>query len=135
MPTSSKATQFGSALGALRKELLRVFAFSVFLNLTVLVVPLYMLQIYDRVLTSQSLDTLFLLTGLAFGMLGAMALVEMARAWLLVQSGARLDGALNGLLFELALKRRLEGESSTVISPDILLGLAYLVFPLKLMLN
>jgi PrtD family type I secretion system ABC transporter len=117
MPTSSKATQFASALGALRKELRKVFVFSVFLNLTVLVVPLYMLQVYDRVLTSQSVDTLYLLTALAFGMLGAMALVEMARAWVLVQSGTRLDGALNSLLFELALKRRLEGESSTVSQP------------------
>ncbi len=83
-------------MGALRKEFRKVLVFSVFLNLTVLVVPLYMLQVYDRVLTSQSVDTLYLLTALAFGMLAAMALVEMARAWVLVHRWLHLPYRQSG---------------------------------------
>lgn len=44
--------------------------FSLFINVTLLLSPLYMLQVYDRVLTSHSLPTLAMLTlGVSLGYL------------------------------------------------------------------
>ncbi|MBJ3960211.1 hypothetical protein JGD18_25220, partial [Salmonella enterica subsp. enterica serovar Typhimurium] len=39
-----------------------LIVFSLFINLLVLSIPLYMLQVYNRVISSYSTDTLFLLT-------------------------------------------------------------------------
>ncbi len=44
-------------------------SFSVVVNLLMLVTPLYMLQVYDRVLTTGSLDTLILISVLAIGLM------------------------------------------------------------------
>ncbi len=112
-----KVSSFHSAVGILRRQFFKAFIFSMFLNLTILVVPLYMLQIYDRVLSSQSTDTLIVLTVLAGGLLVAMALVEMARSWLLVQSATWLDNALNSGLFKLALSNRLQGDQGSASQP------------------
>ena len=49
--------------------------FSLFINLLMLTVPLYMLQIFDRVLTSQSIDTLIYLTIIAIFALIVMSLL------------------------------------------------------------
>jgi ABC-type protease/lipase transport system fused ATPase/permease subunit len=48
-----KATMAGC-----RRSFIQVALFSMFINILVLTVPLYMLQIFDRVLASQSLETL-----------------------------------------------------------------------------
>ena len=52
---------------------------SIFVNLLMLVSPLYMLQIYDRVLTSGSIETLFWVSVVAIGMLSAFGFIEAAR--------------------------------------------------------
>ncbi len=68
--------------------------FSLFINLTLLLSPLYMLQIYDRVLTSRSLPTLAALTvGVAAGYLVYIGL-EILRSRLLVQAGLAVDSML-----------------------------------------
>jgi len=54
-------------------------AFSVVVNLLMLVTPLYMLQVYDRVLTSSSMDTLTLISVLAIGLLITMVFADAAR--------------------------------------------------------
>lgn len=54
-------------------------AFSVVVNLLMLVTPLYMLQIYDRVLTSGSVETLVLVSAAALGLLIAYGFAEAAR--------------------------------------------------------
>jgi len=47
--------------------------------------PLYMMQIYNRVLPSRSESTLIVLTGLAAAMLGVMCLLELIRSRILVR--------------------------------------------------
>lgn len=53
--------------------------FSVVVNLLMLITPLYMLQIYDRVLTSQSRATLWLLSILSVGLLSIYAFADTGR--------------------------------------------------------
>ena len=92
-----------------------VFAglFSLVINLLLLVPPLYMLQVFDRVLASRSEETLLFLTIAAVTALVFMALLDMVRARLLSAAGAALDRKLGprvlaGLLEQTA---RLSGAS------------------------
>lgn len=91
--------------------------FSLFINLSMLVVPLYMMQIYDRVLTSQSLDTLILLTVLALGLLAVSMLVEIARSRVLVRIGTELDTSLSSSLFRSCLELRARGDDVSASQP------------------
>lgn len=68
--------------------------FSLCMNLLLLVPSLYMLQVFDRVIASRSIETLTMLTLAAAGALGVMALLDMLRARLLGAAGAALDAML-----------------------------------------
>jgi ATP-binding cassette subfamily C protein EexD len=82
--------------------------FSLFINLLMLVPPLYMLQLYDRVITSRSESTLVLLTLIVIFAFITMALLEIVRSKILVRVGNKLDSILSqrvfDSLFELANK-------------------------------
>jgi len=68
------------AIGALfRPHFRAAFAFGVAINLLLLVSPLYMLQVYDRVLSSGSFDPLLWLTLIAVFLLGVYAAAEAGR--------------------------------------------------------
>lgn len=58
-----------AAYDRFRAILLSVIVFSFFVNLLMFVGPLYMLQIYDRVLSSRNETTLILITGIAITLL------------------------------------------------------------------
>lgn len=96
-------------LALFQRHFLKICFFSCFINLAMLAVPLYMLQVYDRVLTSGSVDTLIMLTVLCVGLLFAMALMMMARSWLLSRAGEALDRTSNSPLFRMAFRARDDG--------------------------
>ena len=73
--------------------------FSVFVNLLMLAGPLFMLQVYDRVLTSGSEETLLALFLLVGGLYGLMAILDLARARVLSRYGARLQSSLDPIVF------------------------------------
>ena len=75
-----------------------VGVFSFFINLLVLTIPLFMIQVFDRVLVSRSDDTLIVLTIAAFVALGAMAMLELVRSRLLVRVGSWLNEQLGPAL-------------------------------------
>ena len=62
--------------------------FSVFTNLLMLTGPLYMLQIYDRVLSSRSIETLVALSILVTFMYLMMGLLDFARGRVMSRVGA-----------------------------------------------
>lgn len=68
--------------------------FSFFANILQLTIPLYMLQIYDRVLPSQSSDTLIYLSILAAFALIILGLTEMVRQILATRAAAKMDSVL-----------------------------------------
>ena len=85
--------------------------FSLAINLLLLVPPLYMLQVFDRVLASRSVETLAVLTLAAIVALVVMALLDVLRARLLAASGAALDRGLGPRVLDglLAQTARLSG--------------------------
>jgi PrtD family type I secretion system ABC transporter len=84
------------ALGACRGAFVALFVFSVAINLLVLASPLYMMQLYDRVLNSRSMDTLLLLTVITLGAMIVMAALELVRGRLMVRVSGWLDARLAG---------------------------------------
>lgn len=79
--------------------LLIAFILSFGVNLLVLTVSVYMLQVYDRVLTSHSSSTLFYLTMIALVALLVMAALDIVRARVLVRLGVWIDRVLTPLVF------------------------------------
>ena len=86
-----RSDEIREALGACRRALLMAVPFSLALNILMLTVPLYMTAVYDRVLTSASVETLLMLTLLAIGALALASLLEMVRQVVLQRAGARLE--------------------------------------------
>jgi len=74
--------------------------FSFFINLLMFVSPLYMLQIYDRVITSRSEMTLIAITIVAGVLVLVYALLEMLRSRLLVRAGILFDAKIADPIFE-----------------------------------
>jgi PrtD family type I secretion system ABC transporter len=68
--------------------------FSLFINLLLLAPALYMLQVFDRVLTSRHEETLVLLTVLTVGALVMMMFLEMLRSRLLAGAAVAMDRRL-----------------------------------------
>ncbi|MDD2558028.1 MAG: type I secretion system permease/ATPase [Desulfuromonadaceae bacterium] len=79
--------------------------FSMFINVLQLTFPIYMLQIYDRVLSSYSMPTLFVLTLAAVICLIVMALLEFTRSRLLVRCGVAIDHALSRTVLDSVIKQ------------------------------
>lgn len=73
--------------------------FSFFSNLLVFVSPLYMLQIYDRVITSRNETTLFGITIIAAYLLLVYAILEMLRSRVLVRAGILFDEKIANPIF------------------------------------
>ena len=97
------------AVLASKKSFLITGFFSLFVNLLMLVPPLYMLQLYDRVVTSRSNDTLIMLTALVVVLFITMSMLEIVRSKILMKIANGLDSQLSSrvfnTLFDLANKR------------------------------
>jgi PrtD family type I secretion system ABC transporter len=102
MTPDPRTSALGRALRQSRKVFVTVGLFSAFINLAMLNSPLFMLQIYDRVMTSQSKETLFFLALLAVSLLTLQSFVEVARSRLLIRAGAKLDQELGAEAFALS---------------------------------
>jgi ATP-binding cassette subfamily C protein/ATP-binding cassette subfamily C protein EexD len=83
------------ALLASRPLFVAAFGFSAAMSLLALTTSLYMLQVYDRVLTSRSEDTLLLLTIIAIGAISVFGALDSLRLRLLARIGLRVGEALS----------------------------------------
>ncbi len=89
----------------MRGLLVAAFMFSVFVNILMLTGPLYMLQVYDRVLGSRSEPTLWALTGLMAFLFLVMGILDYSRGRIMARVGARMQERLDRRVFAAALKR------------------------------
>lgn len=83
--------------------------FSVFVNLLMLTGPLYMLQVYDRVLGSGSKETLLALSVLVAFLFAMMGLLDYARGRILARIGARFQASLDRRIFSAVLRANARG--------------------------
>lgn len=109
-------TSLNTVYLACRYGLIGVGIFSALMNILLLTGPFYMLQIYDRVLTSHSIPTLVALSILVAGLLSIYGLFDFLRTRLMVRLAAILDLELSDQTFEASvsgpLKRPMLGDPS-----------------------
>ncbi|MEM6742490.1 MAG: type I secretion system permease/ATPase [Pseudomonadota bacterium] len=94
-----------AVLGEGRRLFLSVGLFSMFVNLLMLTGPIYLLQVYDRVLASRSEPTLVMLTLIVSFMFLMMGVLDYARGRVLARAGARFQARLDNRVFEAILRR------------------------------
>lgn len=85
--------------------------FSFFANLLMLTGPIYMLQLYDRVLGSRSVETLVALTLLVAFLYGIMGILDYSRGRIMARAGARFQATLDKRVFDAMIRR-------SAVAPD-----------------
>ena len=76
-----------------------ILGFSLICNLLLLVSPLYMLQVYDRILTSGSKDTLIWITIIAVFLMFIYAAAETARRHICALAAEKIEGQIAESVF------------------------------------
>jgi ATP-binding cassette subfamily C protein len=79
-----------------RRTFIGIGIFSVFVNLLMLTMPIYLFQISDRVLTSRSVETLLMLSLVAFGFILVLSLLDTLRRQVLGRLATRMETILGG---------------------------------------
>ena len=97
--------EIGGALAESRRLFVSVGLFSVFVNALMLTGPLFMLQVYDRVLASRSEATLVTLIGIVAFLFLMMGVLDHARGRVLARAGARLQARLDSRVLRAILTR------------------------------
>lgn len=85
--------------------------FSCFVNLLMLTGPIFMMQVYDRVLGSRSEETLFAMALLVTFLFGMMGLLDFVRGRVMARVGARFQSRLDRRVFDAVLRRSAVGQS------------------------
>jgi ATP-binding cassette subfamily C protein EexD len=95
------------ALLTCRTSFISVAFFSMFINILMLVPAIYMLQVYDRVVTSGSETTLLMITLILVVMMVTLGALEWVRSRILVRISTRLSMQLNKRVFDVSFKQAL----------------------------
>ena len=118
--------RLSGAVARAQRAALPLVLFSLMVNLLLLTMPLYMLQIYDRILPLRSNDTLLYITLLAAGALLVLGLLEAIRAVIASRAAVRLEAALGSSALEAGLARARAGMSDMEPMRDLSTVRAYL---------
>jgi len=108
---SETDNQLSRLLSHCRQGFIAVGLLSMAVNLLVLTVSIYMLQVYDRVLPGRSVETLIYLTLIATAALAAMATLDVLRSRILVRLGIWIDRMVSPELFGRGIDNALRGVS------------------------
>ena len=95
---------YKTALTKLRRSFVQAGLFSAGINLLMLAGPLYMLQIYDRVLSSGSVPTLIGLFAIIVVLYGFMGIYEFMRSRLLSRAAYHIDQLIGDVTFHQQLQ-------------------------------
>lgn len=107
-------TALSAFLAEYRRYFVHAGVFSLFINLLQLSVPLFMLQIFDRVLASRSLETLTMLALITIGSLLVMLALDALRSHLLLALALRLDADIGPQVLDGLLVQATRGQSGEV---------------------
>ncbi len=97
--------ELAAARAASRQAVVTAFLFSALVNILMLTAPLYMLQVYDRVLVSRSEETLLALSLLMAFLFLVMGILDHARGRIMARVGARLQDRLDPRVLSAAFRR------------------------------
>lgn len=111
-PTRRRRTELTEAFSACRVTLGVLLMFSLGMNIMQLAAPLYMLQVYDRVMTTGRVETLVLLTIITAAALLVYGLLDAFRGAILLRTGAWLNDRLSPILLSGSVRARLRGDGA-----------------------
>lgn len=106
LPTAKN--EIAEALLAFKSVFITVALFSAILNLLMLVPSLYMLQVYDRVLSSRNEATLLMLTLIVVGAYLILGGLEYVRSFVMIRVSSKLDMLLNKRVYTAAFEQSLK---------------------------
>lgn len=112
----SKSSRIAELLQGFRAVFAFVFCLSGLVNILALTGAFYMLQIYDRVLSSGSVPTLAALSLLAIGLYLFHGILDVLRSQILVRLGAKFDHKLSPLAHSVAIDMPRYGYSTAEAS-------------------
>jgi ATP-binding cassette, subfamily C, bacterial exporter for protease/lipase len=115
----STMTLLDDCLRQVRRQGVTLGVFSLGANLLLLVSSIYMLQVFDRVLSSASLDTLLWLTVAAVLATAIYGVLEFARRRLLALSGEWVETQLAGPVIRAGIDARLAGQKGDASLADV----------------
>lgn len=107
MPAAHRAPELQAVIAASRSAIFSAALFSMFLNLLMLVPSLYMLQVYDRVLSTGSVPTLLMLTLITVFLFIIFGGVEWLRSQVMIVASARFDTMLGPAVHDAIFARTL----------------------------
>lgn len=97
-----------------KNDFLYVLLFSVFINLLMISPSIYMLQVYDRVMTSRSEDTLIFITLLLVYFFIIIGFLEYYRNGILSSVFVKFDLSLNKKIYNLIVNKSINNESQNI---------------------
>ncbi|MCT8330758.1 type I secretion system permease/ATPase [Albidovulum sediminis] len=100
-------TKFQRVLTAARRQMPALLILSFFANLLLLVSSIYMIQVFDRVLSSGSVHTLIWLSVMAIAATVVYGLIEQSRRKILTRIGSWLELELSPEVLKRAMRARL----------------------------
>ena len=105
----SERSDLAEAILSCRHALIGVVVFSGIMNILTLTGPLFMLQIYDRVVSSRSIPTLIGLAAIAALLYAALGFFDHIRARVLIRIGAYVDEVIHPKVFRAVINMPLRG--------------------------
>ncbi|MDF3164517.1 type I secretion system permease/ATPase [Pseudomonas proteolytica] len=107
MPKSTHGGPLLKALVDYKSILISVGCFTALINLLMLVPSIYMLQVYDRVLSSQNETTLGMLSLMVVGFFVFIGALEIVRSFIVIRIGSQLERRFNLQVYQAAFERNL----------------------------
>ncbi|MBV1776447.1 type I secretion system permease/ATPase [Burkholderiaceae bacterium DAT-1] len=101
-------SELRAIVDSLKGAALQLSALSAVINMLMLAPAIYMMQIFDRVMSSRNLSTLFMLTLLGLALVALMAALEVVRSHALIRIGNKIDLTLSPRVFTAAFERNLQ---------------------------
>jgi ATP-binding cassette subfamily C exporter for protease/lipase len=100
--------ELSQAINSFKSAFKTVAVFSAIINLMMLVPSLYMLQVYDRVLSSRNETTLLLITIMIVAAFIIMSALEFVRSFVLIRIASQLDMKLNQRVYTASFEQNLK---------------------------
>ncbi|GGE53782.1 ABC transporter [Halopseudomonas oceani] len=105
---------FWSAIKANRRVYRDVLVAAFFVNLLALTLPLFVMNVYDRVVPNHATDTLWVLAAGAFLIICADLTLRMLRSWFVERAAQRADMVLSSRIMQRILGMRMEKQPASI---------------------
>ncbi len=106
----TQRNELNDALASCRSAFLICAAFSLLINVLMLASPIYMLQVYDRVLTTGHVETLTMITLITAVALAVMCALDGLRTVITIRVGCWLNERLGPVFLACGIRGRLNGD-------------------------